>query len=90
MDTSKYRKDALERLESSKQRFKGETEDFPPIKFARLWFEAFDKNELDINQIADIMREAEKYQSRYDILFFMFCNDMKEIYHSIWEEFLNS
>ena len=90
MDISKYRKDALERLESFKQRFEGKSDDFPPIKFARLWFEAFDKNELNINEIASIMREAEEHQDRYDILFHMFCNDMKEIYRSLWNDFLNS
>jgi hypothetical protein len=84
-----YRKDAIERLELFKKRYRGQETSFVPLDMARRWLEAFAGDEVDMDEIASLMREGEKVKDRYDIAFHAFCNDMREIYNELWVAFLN-
>jgi hypothetical protein len=88
MTIQEYRKEAIERLELYRMRYQGQDSSFVPLNIAQRWLNAFESEEVDLDEIASIMREAEKDKDRYDIAFYTFCNEMRKIHRALWEDFL--
>jgi len=88
MTTRIYREDAIKNLELFEKRFEGAGDEFLPLSIARRWARVFQNEPIDMDELARIVREAEKEQNRYEIAFYAFCNDMRRIYHDLWEDFL--
>jgi hypothetical protein len=84
-----YRKDAIERLELYRKRYQGQDSGFTPLNIAQRWLNAIEREEIDLDEIASVMHEAEQDKDRYDIAFYTFCNEMRKIYRALWEDFLN-
>ena len=84
-----YQDKALRHLALCKERYKTDSADSVPLIIAQEWANAFAKDNIDIDEIAHIVRVAEQSKDSYDMLFFMFCNDIRKIYREMWENHLN-
>ena len=89
MTIQQYRDDAIKNLELYEMRYKRQDDNFVPRKTARRWSQALNGKDIDLDEIASILREAEQDRDLYDIAFHAFCNDMRQIYRALWEDFLN-
>jgi hypothetical protein len=84
-----YRKDALRHLELCESRYKDAEWTRVPMDYARRWADAFDGEGVDLDALANIVRDAESEPGQYDILFHTRLVSMRQIYHELWEEFMN-
>lgn len=80
MEIRAYRDDAADWLRLSESRYEGCDPNFPPLRIAREWLQALQADQVDLEGIAGILREAEQQQNRHDVAFFAFVNDMRRIY----------
>ena len=58
------------------------------VCIARQWQDALCQPELNPNELRAVIAEAECFEYRSDIAFYGFINDMRAIYHDLWEDFL--
>jgi hypothetical protein len=54
---------------------------------------ALERDQLDIDEIAQIVHEAEFWQQNwsqrpFDVGFYGFCNDLRRMYKELWQEHL--
>ena len=84
-----YRKDALSHRALCEARYKDEEWARVPLDYARRWAQAFEGEEVDLDAIANIVRDAEHEPGHYGISFYARVAGMRKIYHELWEEFMN-
>jgi hypothetical protein len=84
-----YREDARKWVALCEQRYQGSASTFFPLLIARRWLSALEREPIDIDEIAAIVREAEARQNNFDIAFHAFCNDLRSMYQALWQERLS-
>jgi len=83
MTIEQYRAEAICRVELYEKRYQGCDERFPPLSLARRWARVFQTLPIDMDEVARIMRDAEKEQNNHDVAFYAFCNEIRRIYHDL-------
>lgn len=89
VDIQKLREDAFNNVKLFEMRYKNADKNSAPLIFVERWANAFSDDEINMNEIANIVREVEKEKDKYDMTFFLFCNDARKIYQLLMEKFLN-
>jgi hypothetical protein len=89
MRFEEYRADAIRQVKLSEARYADEADNYLPTVIARRWARAFEGEEVDLDEIANVLRDAEKEKNNYDLVFHAFCNDMRKMYRVLWQDFLS-
>lgn len=84
----RHRDDAVRQLELFEARYRDEENGAVPIGAARRWARAFEGEEVDLDAMADLLREMEKEKNRHGLTFHASYNTMRRIYHELVEDFL--
>lgn len=89
-DLSKIEKYRLEAFEGLKfcESYKDEDWARIPVNYARRWASAFESTDINLDDLAEIVRDIECERDSYGIGWDLFLMDRRKIYQELFEDFL--
>lgn len=90
MEIQEIHKHALQTLRIAQERYSGVNEQFLPLILIKEWVSLTEQNEVDLDEVAKILRQTEELINKndHDLFFFLFYNSLKKHYHDLWDSFL--